>query len=57
MEKLSIIVRALYSGTSSGANYWGHILSAIEEMGLSSWDADPDIWLRPTLKSNGVEQC
>ena len=53
--KHAIIVRALYGGKSTGADYWRHVRSAMEEMGFSSCKADPDVWLRPALKSNGVE--
>jgi len=53
--KYAIIVRALYGGKSAGADYWRHVRSAMEEMGFSSCKADPDVWLRPALKSNGIE--
>jgi hypothetical protein len=45
--KHAIIVRALYGGKSAGADYWRHVRSAMEEMGLSSCKADPDVWIRP----------
>ena len=51
----AIIVRASCGGKSSGADYWRHVRSAMEEMGFISCKADPDTWLRPALKSNGVE--
>ena len=53
--KYAIIVRALYGGKSAGADYWRHVRSAMEEMGFTSCKADPDVWLRPALKANGVE--
>ena len=53
--KHAIIIRALYGGKSAGADYWRHVRSAMEEMGFISCKADPDVWLRPALKSNGVE--
>ena len=40
--KYIIIVRALYSGKSAGADYWHHIHSAMEEMVFTSCKADPD---------------
>ena len=57
--KHAIIVRALYGGKSAGADYWRHVCSSMEEMGFSSCKAGPDVWIRPALKSNGVEcyQC
>ena len=33
--KHAIIVRTLYGGKSSGADYWSHVRSAMEEMGFS----------------------
>ena len=53
--KHSIIVCALYGRKSSGADYWRHVRSSMEEIELSSCKADPDFWLRPALKSNRVE--
>ena len=53
--KYAIIVRALYGGKSSGADYWRHVRSAMKDMGFSSCKADPDVWIRPALKSDGVE--
>ena len=53
--KYAIIVRALYGGKSAGADYWRHVRSAMEEMGFTSCKADPDVWIRPALKANGVE--
>ena len=42
-------------GKSAGSNYWQHACSAIEEMGFSYCKADPDYWIRSTLKANGFE--
>ena len=53
--KYAIIVRALYGGKSAGADYWRHVRLAMEEMGFQSCKADPDVWLRPSVKANGVE--
>ena len=53
--KHATIVRALHGGKSSGADYWKNFRSTMEEMSLSSCKADPDVWLRPALKSNGVK--
>ena len=52
--RLAVIVQALYRGKSAGADYWQHVQSAMTEMGFNSCKADPDIWLRPAIKSNGT---
>ena len=54
-----IIVQVLCGRKHAGAKYWRHDISVIEKMDFSSCKADPDFWLHPTLKSNGVEhyQC
>ena len=36
-------------------DYWRHVRSAMEDMGFSSCKSDPDVWIRPALKSNGVK--
>ena len=53
--KNETIVRDLHGGKSSGADYWLHTRSAIEEMSFSSCKANPDDLLRLALKSNGFE--
>jgi Reverse transcriptase (RNA-dependent DNA polymerase) len=50
-----LIVRALYGLKSSGAAYRAHFASNLLEMGFTSCKADPDVWLRPATKSNGLE--
>ena len=51
--KFAIIVRALYGGKSAGADYWRHVRKAMDEMGFESCKADPDVWLRPSIRSDG----
>ena len=51
--KKAIIVRALYGGKSAGADYWRHVRKAMTEMGFTSCKADPDVWMRPGIKSDG----
>ena len=53
--KHAIIVRALCGGKSPGADYWRQVHSAMEGIGFSSCNADPNVWLPHVLKSNGVE--
>ena len=52
--RLAIIVQALYGGKSAGTDYWRHVQSAMREMGFQSCKADPDVWLRPAIKSDGT---
>ena len=52
--KLAVVVRALYGGKSAGADYWGHIRSAMTEMGFDSCKADLDVWFRQSLKNDGT---
>ena len=59
VSKCAIIVRAIGSGKSSGADYWWHVDSAMENMVFSSYKVDPDVCLLPALKPNRAEhyQC
>ena len=54
MGKFVIVFCSLYGGKYSVADHWRHFRSAVEEMGLLSCKADPDVWLQSALKSNGV---
>ena len=53
--KRAKIIRALYGGKSAGADYWRHVRSAMEEMGFMSCKADPDVWLRPSMKEDDTD--
>ena len=53
--RLAVIVQALYGGKSAGADYWRHVRSAMTEMRFRSCNADPDVWLRPAVKSDGAK--
>ena len=53
--KKAKIVRALYGGKSAGADYWRHVRKAMSEMGFQSCKADPDVWFRPSINSQGIE--
>ena len=54
-----MIVRALYGGKSTRADYWRNVRSAMEEIGILSCKTDPDAWFQPALNYDGVEhhQC
>ena len=53
--KKALIVRALYGGKSAGADYWRHVRAAMDDMGFESCKADPDVWMQPGVKDDGVE--
>ena len=52
--KRAIIVRALYGGKSAVSDYWRHVRKEMEEIGLSSCKADPDVWYRPETRDDGT---
>ena len=45
-----VIVRALYGLRSSGAAWRSFISNKLEDLGFTSSEADPDVWLRPAVK-------
>jgi hypothetical protein len=48
-----IIVRALYGLKSSGARWRDHMAATLREGGFVSCKGDPDVWMRPKVKTNG----
>ena len=53
--KKAMIIRALYGGKSAGADYWRHVRKAMHELGFYSCKADPDVWIRPSIKEDGSD--
>ena len=53
--KVMIIVRALYGLKSSGAAFRSFLADHLFEMGYRPSQADPDVWLKPAIKSNGFK--
>ena len=53
--KIAVIVRALYGGKSANADYWRHIRHAMTKLGFQSCKSYPDVWLRPSTKSDGTD--
>jgi len=47
-----VIIRALYGGKSAGADYWRHVRTAMDEMGFSSCKANPDVWMRVSVRAD-----
>ena len=50
-----IIEKALYGLKSSGAAFQAFLAKTFDNMGFTSSVADPDIWMRPAVKSDGEE--
>ena len=44
--KIALIRRALYGGKLVGHDYWIHMRACMKEIGFTSCQGDPDIWLR-----------
>ena len=53
--KIAVIVRALYGGNSANSDYWRHVRHAMTKFGFQSCKADPDVWFRPSINSDGTE--
>ena len=50
-SKSAIIVKALYGLMSAGALYRAQPLHYMWELGCKYCDADPDLWMKPELRS------
>ena len=50
-----IVDKALYGLKSSGAAFRAFLAETFDNMGFTSSVADPDIWMRPSIKSDGEE--
>lgn len=51
--KRAKIVRALYGGKSSGRDFRNHLRSCMMHLKFESCKADPDVWLRKSIKADG----
>ena len=49
----ALIHRALYGGKAAGRDFRNHLCSCMEFLNLKSCLADPDMWMRPAIKSDG----
>lgn len=45
--------KALYGLLSSGATFRAFLAESFDNMGFTSSVADPDVWIRPSIKSDG----
>ena len=48
--KIALVVRALYGGPASGANFRNHLRDCMNLLGYQSCLADPDVWMRKAKK-------
>ena len=48
-----MIHRALYGGKAAGRDFRNHLCSCMEFLNFKSCLADPDVWMRPAIKSDG----
>lgn len=53
--KTFIVRRALYGLKSAAASFRAYMAEHLDGMGFKSSPADPDVWLRPAVKSNGAQ--
>ena len=49
----ALIHRALYGGKAAGRDFRNHLCSCMEFLNFKSCLADPDVWMRPAIKSDG----
>ena len=52
--KRALIRRALYGGKTAGRDFRNHLRACMDHMGFKSCRADPDVWMRPSTKSDGT---
>ena len=53
--KVAIMHRAVYGGKTSGRDFRNHIRSCMHFINFTSCPADPDVWMRPAIKSDGTK--
>jgi hypothetical protein len=53
-DKVALIHRALYGGKSAGRDFRNHLRSCMHHNGFKSCPADPDVWMRSAMKSDGT---
>ena len=53
--KRALIVRALYGGKTSGRDFRNALRSCMSHINFKSCLADPDVWMRKAIKSDGTE--
>jgi hypothetical protein len=53
--KVALIHRALYGGKSAGKDFRNHLRSCMRHLDFISCPADPDVWMRAAIQSDGSE--
>jgi hypothetical protein len=53
--KVALIHRAIYGGKSAGRDFRNHLRSCMHHIAFKSCPADPDVWMRSAIKSDGTE--
>jgi hypothetical protein len=53
--KRAMITRALYGGKTAGRDFRNSLRSCMQHLGFESCLADPDVWMRPAVTSEGNE--
>ena len=51
--RMAFIHRALYGGKAAGRDFRNHLRSCMEFLNFKSCLADPNVWMRPAIKSDG----
>ena len=50
--KVFIVIRAMYVLKTASADFISFMAKKLDEIGFKSRPADPNVWLRPTIKPN-----
>jgi hypothetical protein len=53
--RVALIWRALYGGKTAGRDFRNHLRSCMRHLDFISCPADPDVWMRTALRSDGSE--
>ena len=53
--KKALIRRALYGGKAAGRDFRNHLRECMHHLKFKSCPADPDVWMRPKVKTDGSE--
>ena len=53
IRQMALIHRALYGGKAAGRDFRNHLCLCMEFLNFKSCLADPNVWMRPAIKSNG----
>ena len=53
--KVAIMHREVHGGKTSGRDFRNHLRSCMHFINFTSCPADPDVWMRPAIKSDGTK--